>query len=139
MSRFVEGVAATREVVRGAFRRVVSGGWHIRRSAARRRDRVGVQGGLLRRISGLVARVHTQRDEARRRRMRQQCQRPVAEAHERRWLPRPSVVVRDLEAELRHHGGGRVGLALDGERKSTRLNSSHGSTSYAVFCLKKKN
>src|SRR3989337_1347024 len=26
--------------------------------------------------------------------------------------------------------------ALD--RKSTRLNSSHGSTSYAVFCLKKK-
>src|SRR6266852_7280477 len=28
-------------------------------------------------------------------------------------------------------------LALD--RKSTRLNSSHGSLSYAVFCLKKKN
>src|SRR5207245_8143574 len=30
---------------------------------------------------------------------------------------------------------------LDGEvrdRKSTRLNSSHGSISYAVFCLKKK-
>src|SRR5207245_11689580 len=27
-------------------------------------------------------------------------------------------------------------LALD--RKSTRLNSSHGSISYAVFCLKKK-
>src|SRR5207245_5438078 len=25
-----------------------------------------------------------------------------------------------------------------GERKSTRLNSSHGSISYAVFCLKKK-
>src|SRR3989337_3154535 len=24
-----------------------------------------------------------------------------------------------------------------GDRKSTRLNSSHGSTSYAVFCLKK--
>ena len=24
-------------------------------------------------------------------------------------------------------------------RKSTRLNSSHGSISYAVFCLKKKN
>src|SRR5207245_6782304 len=29
-----------------------------------------------------------------------------------------------------------VGL---GDRKSTRLNSSHGSISYAVFCLKKKN
>src|SRR6266568_6547547 len=31
-------------------------------------------------------------------------------------------------------------IALDGEedRKSTRLNSSHSSISYAVFCLKKK-
>src|SRR5690348_18209120 len=28
--------------------------------------------------------------------------------------------------------------ALLGDRKSTRLNSSHPSTSYAVFCLKKK-
>src|SRR2546422_5313284 len=29
---------------------------------------------------------------------------------------------------------------VDGEdRKSTRLNSSHGYISYAVFCLKKKN
>src|SRR2546429_1575173 len=26
----------------------------------------------------------------------------------------------------------------DGDRKSTRLNSSHGYISYAVFCLKKK-
>src|SRR5207245_3229706 len=26
-----------------------------------------------------------------------------------------------------------------GDRKSTRLNSSHGSISYAVFCLKKNN
>src|SRR6266542_5358504 len=26
----------------------------------------------------------------------------------------------------------------DADRKSTRLNSSHGSISYAVFCLKKK-
>src|SRR2546422_941480 len=30
-----------------------------------------------------------------------------------------------------------VALAID--RKSTRLNSSHGYISYAVFCLKKKN
>src|SRR5207245_10223575 len=29
--------------------------------------------------------------------------------------------------------------ALELDRKSTRLNSSHGSISYAVFCLKKKN
>src|SRR3712207_9014234 len=27
----------------------------------------------------------------------------------------------------------------DGDRKSTRLNSSHAHISYAVFCLKKKN
>src|SRR3712207_8814002 len=37
---------------------------------------------------------------------------------------------------LRHHdvaeGEG------DGDRKSTRLNSSHANISYAVFCLKKK-
>src|SRR2546429_1377286 len=32
---------------------------------------------------------------------------------------------------------GRPGGARD--RKSTRLNSSHGYISYAVFCLKKKN
>src|SRR2546422_8610478 len=30
----------------------------------------------------------------------------------------------------------RVGAVID--RKSTRLNSSHGYISYAVFCLKKK-
>src|SRR2546422_5452096 len=30
-------------------------------------------------------------------------------------------------------------LALHQDRKSTRLNSSHGYISYAVFCLKKKN
>src|SRR5699024_11726851 len=29
--------------------------------------------------------------------------------------------------------------AVRGDRKSTRLNSSHVSISYAVFCLKKKN
>src|SRR3712207_7126889 len=28
---------------------------------------------------------------------------------------------------------------LTGDRKSTRLNSSHANISYAVFCLKKKN
>src|SRR3712207_8703143 len=33
----------------------------------------------------------------------------------------------------------QVGLAdLDGDRKSTRLNSSHANISDAVFCLKKK-
>src|SRR2546430_15819120 len=31
-----------------------------------------------------------------------------------------------------------VGGGEDGDRKSTRLNSSHSQISYAVFCLKKK-
>src|SRR2546422_3382768 len=30
------------------------------------------------------------------------------------------------------------GLVVNVDRKSTRLNSSHGYISYAVFCLKKK-
>src|SRR3712207_8024552 len=30
-------------------------------------------------------------------------------------------------------------LVAAGDRKSTRLNSSHANISYAVFCLKKKN
>src|SRR2546429_2760486 len=38
---------------------------------------------------------------------------------------------------------GNLGIELEpdsaaGDRKSTRLNSSHGYISYAVFCLKKK-
>src|SRR3990170_6841890 len=34
--------------------------------------------------------------------------------------------------------GGGDGRAAGGDRKSTRLNSSHQIISYAVFCLKKK-
>src|SRR5260221_7668652 len=33
---------------------------------------------------------------------------------------------------------GYIGRIQDGDRKSTRLNSSHTVISYAVFCLKKK-
>src|SRR5689334_24537248 len=33
---------------------------------------------------------------------------------------------------------GRTKYDNNGDRKSTRLNSSHSSISYAVFCLKKK-
>src|SRR2546422_8170366 len=32
----------------------------------------------------------------------------------------------------------RITTAVHADRKSTRLNSSHGYISYAVFCLKKK-
>src|SRR2546429_5184589 len=35
-----------------------------------------------------------------------------------------------------HHRS--VGVVAHEDRKSTRLNSSHGYISYAVFCLKKK-
>src|SRR3989449_4463077 len=45
----------------------------------------------------------------------------VAESEPRR-RPRPPVLEHDVGAD----------------RKSTRLNSSHGYISYAVFCLKKK-
>src|SRR2546422_6903596 len=34
---------------------------------------------------------------------------------------------------------GNNAVAVVQDRKSTRLNSSHGYISYAVFCLKKKN
>src|SRR2546422_8482277 len=34
---------------------------------------------------------------------------------------------------------GVIAKVVDIDRKSTRLNSSHGYISYAVFCLKKKN
>src|SRR5438876_6509623 len=40
-------------------------------------------------------------------------------------------------AELSDGLGGRQPAALALDRKSTRLNSSHPSISYAVFCLKK--
>src|SRR5205085_9924834 len=39
-----------------------------------------------------------------------------------------------------HHGqlAVHVRVTVKGDRKSTRLNSSHSQISYAVFCLKKK-
>src|SRR2546422_1757126 len=49
-----------------------------------------------------------------------------------------------IERELRLLGLGQEGLVVQcllaeaEDRKSTRLNSSHGYISYAVFCLKKK-
>src|SRR3712207_8787018 len=41
---------------------------------------------------------------------------------------------------IRRHPSCRIFLfGGGGDRKSTRLNSSHANISYAVFCLKKKN
>src|SRR5690349_23918910 len=53
--------------------------------------------------------------------------------------PSPGYVSRHpraLHVRLRRADDWEVGLA--GDRKSTRLNSSHVEISYAVFCLKKK-
>src|SRR5205809_2541926 len=54
-------------------------------------------------------------------------------------------VVQEIATELQGHGYRPFGLLpvgpeaiRTGDRKSTRLNSSHGYISYAVFCLKKK-
>src|SRR2546422_10731230 len=43
----------------------------------------------------------------------------------------PYEVIKGANDDVRVKAGGK-------ERKSTRLNSSHGYISYAVFCLKKK-
>src|SRR3712207_7962790 len=42
-------------------------------------------------------------------------------------------------APVRPGGELSAGDHQEGDRKSTRLNSSHANISYAVFCLKKKN
>src|SRR2546429_7625500 len=68
-----------------------------------------------------------------------------------RLLERFAVTVGDLPASAAHHHAEPGGLCrhslevalkaleeFEGNRKSTRLNSSHGYISYAVFCLKKK-
>src|SRR5207248_3567674 len=39
---------------------------------------------------------------------------------------------------LRSHDGDMILVCTQPDRKSTRLNSSHRTISYAVFCLKKK-
>src|SRR2546422_6197045 len=48
------------------------------------------------------------------------------------------VFAANVKITLFGNGQDLVGRARDRDRKSTRLNSSHGYISYAVFCLKKK-
>src|SRR5438309_4627067 len=61
---------------------------------------------------------------------------------------RGSAAIADLDKMALRFDLGADDINLDrllppaapgGDRKSTRLNSSHSSISYAVFCLKKKN
>src|SRR5689334_24499124 len=51
-------------------------------------------------------------------------------------LRQSCTVASDCGGVVTGHAQGQVTVA--GDRKSTRLNSSHSSISYAVFCLKKK-
>src|SRR5947209_13185104 len=51
----------------------------------------------------------------------------------------PAHPPRCRAADRSSHKLRRMGaIKKDGDRKSTRLNSSHANISYAVFCLKKK-
>src|SRR2546422_5492176 len=52
-----------------------------------------------------------------------------------------SMTIRGLqhaESPMAWQGRQALTVSRQGDRKSTRLNSSHGYISYAVFCLKKK-
>src|SRR5947209_15505903 len=51
-------------------------------------------------------------------------------------LPTPAYLSNGRHAILSHHR--HQAPQPRGDRKSTRLNSSHANISYAVFCLKKK-
>src|SRR5687768_17900738 len=65
-------------------------------------------------------------------------------SHYRRDSRRDAQALAKFHDDLQHfirivgHGEQFVVLGTDEDRKSTRLNSSHGYISYAVFCLKKK-
>src|SRR5690554_7136628 len=49
-----------------------------------------------------------------------------------------AVVLTDEQGRVQYLNPAATSLFAMGDRKSTRLNSSHVRISYAVFCLKKK-
>src|SRR2546430_10178361 len=60
------------------------------------------------------------------------------EGEAERGLESTAAADEDDRYPQREHGAcGDDDRFLDGDRKSTRLNSSHSQISYAVFCLKK--
>src|SRR5271169_2228209 len=59
-------------------------------------------------------------------------------SHGRRLWRRRLLLVSPRRSAARFAQGIEWALDPGEDRKSTRLNSSHGSISYAVFCLKKK-
>src|SRR2546422_7232109 len=71
----------------------------------------------------------------------------LAHADWEAWAARGAVVCREVYGRAYHkllvnlralHPALEDLVLVDADRKSTRLNSSHGYISYAVFCLKKK-
>src|SRR5438067_3817610 len=50
----------------------------------------------------------------------------------------PPIVFDTASAKMMSGPAAIDGIGVEQDRKSTRLNSSHVSISYAVFCLKKK-
>src|SRR2546422_7661885 len=54
------------------------------------------------------------------------------------WILNTVGCVNHAAEQIGRTGAARFAGRIDGDRKSTRLNSSHGYISYAVFCLKKK-
>src|SRR5438876_8631384 len=61
---------------------------------------------------------------------------PAVRPHRLGWAPRDERETHRGSDDP--PGGRRSPETRGGDRKSTRLNSSHPSISYAVFCLKKK-
>src|SRR5690625_6324066 len=55
------------------------------------------------------------------------------------WLSAGGGPVQGRHIVVLIRGRDHLDDGLHGDRKSTRLNSSHVAISYAVFCLKKKN
>src|SRR2546422_4196556 len=61
-----------------------------------------------------------------------------SEEHTSELQSRIHLVCRDRKSTRLNSSHGYISYAVSLDRKSTRLNSSHGYISYAVFCLKKK-
>src|SRR5208282_6424354 len=58
--------------------------------------------------------------------------------HDALPISRPGSTISASTIRSARSSPARIAAARSRDRKSTRLNSSHGSISYAVFCLKKK-
>src|SRR2546430_11029641 len=93
---------------------------------------------------GLRARVHDPtrgRGAARCGDRRPRIRVPLRQPADRPARPRPEPAGRPVQRRSRRRGRDPAGAppgSANGDRKSTRLNSSHSQISYAVFCLKKK-